>query len=132
MPTACIKEDTMMDDFDYLVSESNAAWLDGRGDGRFEQYEHFYRTERAGRAEGFDLEKANEDYTKWVGGKPSRLLGMLSAQWFGKVIIAFFCIYMASRAVPTLARAAPAATAVLLCSAFVALRVFHRKRRKQT
>ncbi|WP_244259657.1 hypothetical protein [Paraburkholderia phenazinium] len=130
MPTACI-EDMTMDDFDYLASESNAAWLEGRGDGRFEQYERFYQTERTSKAESFDLEATNEGYATWAGARPSRVLRMVSAQWFGRVLVAFFCVYLASRTVPTLARAAPVATAVLLGTAFVALRVFHRKRRKQ-
>jgi hypothetical protein len=130
-PTGCTDQ-FQMEDFDYLSPDSNAAWLEGRGDGRFEQYERFYQTERSSKAESFDLEASNEGYATWVGGRPSRLLRMLSAQWFGKVLVAFLCVYLASRAVPMLARAAPVATGVLLGTAFVALRVFHRKRRKQT
>jgi len=120
-----------MEDFDYLSPDSNAAWLEGRGDGRFEQYERFYQSERVSKAEAFDLEAANEGYAQWAGAQPSRLLGTLSAEWFGRVVVAFFCVYLASRALPTLARAAPIATGVLLATAFVALRIFHRRRRKQ-
>lgn len=43
-----------MEDFAYLAKESNAAWLAGRGDGRFERYEKFYQCERAGNASGLD------------------------------------------------------------------------------
>jgi len=119
-----------VEDFDYLLPDSNAAWLDGRGDGRFEQYERFYQTERAGRADAFELETVNEAYALWAGQQPSVLLRMFSAQWFGRVLVAFFCVYMGSRAVPALAGAAPLATGVLLGSVFVGLRIFHWKRRK--
>jgi hypothetical protein len=120
-----------MDDFDYLARESNAAWLEGRGDGRFEHYERFYQSERQRQAAAFDLERANEGYPQWVAHQPSRLLSTLSAPWFGRVIVALFAVYIGSRAVPALASAAPAATGVLLVVAFAGLRVFHRRRRRQ-
>jgi hypothetical protein len=118
-----------MEDFDYLAPDSNAAWLDGRGDGRFERYERFYQTERAQQADGFDLERSNEDYAKWASRQPSRLLSLLSAQWFGRVAAAFFSVYMASRTVPALAGAAPVATGAMLIVAFVGIRVFHWRRK---
>ncbi|NVH76283.1 hypothetical protein FSB08_28080 [Paraburkholderia sp. JPY432] len=122
-----------MEDFDYLAPESNAAWLDGRGDGRFEQYEQFYRDERARLAEGFDLKTVNEGYQDWAGRQPSRLLSMLSAPWFGRVAVVFFCLYMGSRLIPLVAKLQPVATGGLLIAAFVALRVFHwRRRRRRT
>jgi hypothetical protein len=120
-----------MEDLDYLVPESNAAWLDGRGDGRFERYEQFYQDERARLAEGFDLKKSNEGYEEWANRQPSRLLSMLSAPWFGRVAVVFFSLYMGSRLIPAVAKLQPVATGGLLIAAFVSLRVFHWRRRKQ-
>jgi len=118
-----------MDDFAYLARESNAAWLDGRGDGRFERYEQFYRDERALVAEGFDLKKTNEGYEEWASRQPSRILSMLSTPWFGRVAVVFFSLYMGSRLIASVAKLQPVATGVLLIAAFVSLRVFHWQRR---
>ncbi|RKT10646.1 hypothetical protein B0G69_8080 [Paraburkholderia sp. RAU2J] len=119
-----------MEDFAYLAKESNAAWLAGRGDGRFERYERFYQNERAGNASGFDLEKSNEGYVEYSSSHPSPLLSFLSAPWVGRLAIALFALYMGTRIVPQLARVGPAVTGIGLVVAFVGLRVFHRRRRK--
>ena len=120
-----------MEDFDYLATDSNAAWLDGRGDGRFERYERFYQEERAQQAEKFDLEQTNEGYGEWVSRQPGRILSVMRGRWFGQVLIAFFSVYMGSRLVPTLAGRLPVATGAMLALAFVGLRVFHWRRRKR-
>ncbi|MFM0046044.1 hypothetical protein [Paraburkholderia sediminicola] len=120
-----------MEDFDYVVRESNAAWLDGRGDGRFERYESFYQGVRAQQEGDFDLEKANEEYAETAGKLPSRLFSMANSPLFGQLAIAMLAILIASRAVPVLAQKVPYVTAGLLAAAFVALRVFHRRRRKR-
>ena len=120
-----------MDDFAYLARESNAAWLDGRGDGRFDRYEKFYQNERAVNAAGFDLEKANEGYVDYVSNQPTRLLSLLSAPWVGRVTIALFALYMGTRVVPQLAKIGPAVTGIGLILAFIGLRVFHRRNRKR-
>lgn len=120
-----------MEDFDYLTPDSNAAWLEGRGDGRFERYERFYQAERAQQADSFDLAQSNEGYAKWVNQQPSRLLSTLSASWFGRAAVAFFSVYMGARLVPTLAAAAPIVTGAMLIVALIALRVFHWRRRKR-
>ncbi|WP_175035421.1 hypothetical protein [Burkholderia lata] len=119
-----------MDDLAYLVSESNAAWLDGRGDGRFERYERFYQSERERQAETFELEQVNDAYPEWVGSQPPRVLGMLSRPWFGKVLVAFTCMYVGTQAVPAMSSAIPYKSTVLLGVAFVGLRVFHWRRRR--
>ncbi|MFL9886755.1 hypothetical protein PQR66_27190 [Paraburkholderia agricolaris] len=120
-----------MEDFDYLVRDSNAAWLDGRGDGRFERYESFYQETRAQQAGDFDLEKANEEYAETAGTSPSRLFSMANSPPFGQLAIAMLAVFIASRAVPVLAQKVPYVTAGLLAGAFVALRAFHRRRRKR-
>ncbi|MFC0403143.1 hypothetical protein [Paraburkholderia rhizosphaerae] len=114
-----------MEDFDYLASDSAAAWLEGRGDGRFERYEQFYRLERASRKD-FDLERTNLSFAEQ---QPRRLSATISAPWFGRVVVAFFSFYMAAKTVPMLAGHAPFATGGLLVVAFIGLRIFHRKRR---
>ncbi|APA90634.1 hypothetical protein BJG93_33115 (plasmid) [Paraburkholderia sprentiae WSM5005] len=120
-----------MEDFDYLVPESNAAWLDGRGDGRFERYERFYQSERAIDTAGFDLETTNEGYREWASRQPSRLLSSLSAPWFGRVAVVFFCLYMGCHLVPGLAKAMPEATGGMLLVVFIGLRMFHRRRSRK-
>ncbi|MFL9995238.1 hypothetical protein PQR34_32425 [Paraburkholderia sediminicola] len=120
-----------MEDFDYLVRESNAAWLDGRGDGRFERYESFYHAARSQQAGEFDLEKANQQYAETAGKSPSRLFSMANSPLFGQLAIAMLAVFIASRAVPVLAQKVPYITGGLLAAAFVALRVFHRRRRKR-
>jgi hypothetical protein len=120
-----------MEDFAYLAKESNAAWLDGRGDGRFEQYEKFYQSEREADAAGFDLERVNDCYGNFASDKPSSLLSLLSAPWVGRVAISLFALYMGTRIVPQLAKIGPAVTGIVLVVAFVGLRVFHRRRKRR-
>jgi hypothetical protein len=81
-----------MEDFDYLAADSNAAWLDGRGDGRFERYERFYHQERAQQAEKFDLEMTNDGYGEWASRQPALMLSFVSGPWFGQVAVAFFSV----------------------------------------
>ncbi|AOJ10098.1 hypothetical protein [Burkholderia mayonis] len=119
-----------MDDLAYLVAESNAAWLDGRGDGRFERYERFYQSEREKHGEAFELERINDAYPDWVGGQPPPVLGMLAKPWFGKVLVALTCMYVGAQVVPAVSSAIPYKSTVLLGVAFVGLRVFHWKRRR--
>lgn len=118
-----------MDDFDYVVRDSNAAWLEGRGDGRFERYESFYRGMRTRHAGEFDLEKANEAYAAQGRQSSSRLLLLASSPQFAQFSIGLLAVFIASHAVPALARQLPYATGALLLAAFVGLRVFHRQRR---
>ncbi len=119
-----------MDDLAYLVAESNAAWLAGRGDGRFQRYERFYRSEREKQAATFELEQVNEAYPDWVGSQPPRVIGMLASPWFGKVLVALTCMYVGAEVVPTVSSAMPYKSTALLCAVFVGLRIFHWKRRR--
>ncbi|AEA65817.1 hypothetical protein bgla_4p0210 (plasmid) [Burkholderia gladioli BSR3] len=109
---------------------SNAAWLAGRGDGRFQRYERFYRSEREKQAATFELEQVNEAYPDWVGSQPPRVIGMLARPWFGKVLVALTCMYVGAEVVPTVSSAMPYKSTALLCAVFVGLRIFHWKRRR--
>jgi hypothetical protein len=120
-----------MEDFAYLTRESNAAWLDGRGDGRFERYERFYQSELAGSPLGFDLEKSNEGYVEYTDSLPAPMLSFLNAPWVGRLAISLFALYMGTRIVPQLAKVGPSVTGIALVAAFVGLRIFHRRRRKR-
>jgi hypothetical protein len=119
-----------MDDFDYLAADSATAWIEGRGDGRFERYEQFYQLERSSR-DDFDLEHINDSYAAGSGQHSPRFTHIVSAPWFGRVIVAFFSFYMAAKAVPMLASRLPFATGGILIVAFIGLRVFHRRRRSR-
>ncbi|WGS55103.1 hypothetical protein LFL96_34700 (plasmid) [Paraburkholderia sp. D15] len=120
-----------MDDFDYVVRDSNAAWLDGRGDGRFERYESFYQDSRAKQADEFDLEKTNEAFAKVAGRSPSRLFALASSPNFARLAIALLAVFITSRTVPLVAVKLPYATACMLAGALVALRIFHRRKRNR-
>ncbi|PVX85820.1 hypothetical protein [Paraburkholderia unamae] len=117
-----------MDDYGWLVRESAASWLRGGGDGRFQTYERFYRKARLQDA-GFDLEAANEDYGQWLEERPSRLVGALARPAVAHGLIMLVALWSASRALPTLASAAPKTTGVALVAAFIALRVMRQRRR---
>ncbi|MBN3776566.1 hypothetical protein G3O06_03175 [Burkholderia sp. Ac-20345] len=119
-----------MDDFAYLVADSNAAWLNGRGDGRFERYERFYQARRETQMESFELEQINDAYPDWVGSQPPAWLGLLVKPWVGKVLVALTCMYVGAQVVPAVSTAIPYKSTVLLGVAFVALRIFHWKRRR--
>ena len=119
-----------MDDFAYLVPDSATAWLAGRGDGRFERYERFYRAEQDRHAENFDLETANDEYGNANATEPNPVWTIINAPWVGSIVVVFFCVYMGSQLVPALTTVAPKATSVGLLVAFFGLRIFHRRRRR--
>ncbi|WP_175831154.1 hypothetical protein [Burkholderia cepacia] len=119
-----------MDDLAYLIVESNAAWLDGRGDGRFERYERFYQSAREKQGETFDLEQVNKAYPEWVGTQAPPVVGMLSRPWFGKVVVTLTCMHIGAQAVPVMSAAIPYKSTVLLGGVFVGLRVLHWRRRR--
>jgi hypothetical protein len=118
-----------MDDLAYLVPESNAAWLDGRGDGRVEAYEAYYSRTREALADGFDLEAANEVYPQWLAQRPARLLQMLNGPAVGKALVTILVLSIAAQAVPQLALRVPMGTCGALVAAFI-VRLFFRRRGK--
>ncbi|KVF68203.1 hypothetical protein [Burkholderia vietnamiensis] len=118
-----------MEDFAYLCADSNAAWLAGRGDGRYERYERFYHAQRATHADGFDLEQINEQYGEWAGRRSAAALAAFNAPWVGKVAVACCCAYLGSHIVPVISARAPQATNIMLAAAFIGMRIFHRRRK---
>lgn len=120
-----------MDDLAWMVRESAAAWLRGHGDARFPGYEAFYRDAWRAGTDSFDLEKLNEDYANCVSERPSRLAIGLNRPVVGQALIAVLAAWIGAHTVSIAAGMAPKATAGLLVATFVALRVFHRKRRRR-
>jgi hypothetical protein len=119
-----------MDDVAWMFRDSASAWLRGYDDGRFAGYESFYRARQA-ESGSFNLEELNEEYAEWVAERPSRAIVLLNRPIVAQALIALAAVWVAAQALPHLAGAAPNSTAVLLVAAFIALRVFHRKRRKR-
>ncbi|MEM5316056.1 hypothetical protein [Paraburkholderia sp. JHI869] len=120
-----------MDDLAWMVRDSASAWLRGYGDLRFDQYEGFYRKARKAGGSPGDLEQINEEYAQWIEERPSRLVSLLNRPVFAHALIAVTAVWISGQAVPRLAGIAPKSTGGLLVAAFIALRVFHRKRRKR-
>ncbi|MCP3718509.1 hypothetical protein [Paraburkholderia sp. CNPSo 3281] len=120
-----------MNDLAWMVRDSTSAWLRGYGDLRFDQYESFYRKALTVHGAPSDLEQINEEYTRWIEGRPSRMLSLLNRPVVAHALIAFTAVWIGGQAVPHLAGIAPKSTGALLVAAFIGLRVFHRKRRKR-
>ena len=120
-----------MEDLAWMVRDSTSAWLRGYGDLRFDQYESFYRTARKADDSPGNLEQINEEYARWIEERPSRIISLLNRPAFAHALIAFTAVWLAAQALPHLAGVAPKSTGGLLVAAFIALRVFHRKRRKR-
>jgi hypothetical protein len=121
------RDSLSVDDLAYLVPESNAAWLEGRGDGRAEVYEAYYVRTRMALADRFDLQTANDEYPQWIARRPSSLLRALNAPAIGKALVTLVVLSIAARAVPHLALRLPMGTGGALAAVF-ALRIFVRRR----
>jgi hypothetical protein len=114
----------MMQDFAYLFPDSVAAWLRGQGDGRFQRYDRYYRSDRA-RAlcpDVFDLEKSNELFS--VRSRSAQ--GRVAAAWNSKSfrVLAMFLILLCggSLMLPRIGPSQPLASGAVICIAFVGLR----------
>ncbi|WP_213766523.1 hypothetical protein [Caballeronia sp. dw_19] len=119
-----------MVDFAYLFSDSAASWLQGRGDGRFAAYEHFYRRAKAAAAETFDLEVSNEEYPLYLQSRAPWLIGVLNSGAFRYLAIMLIFTYAGALFVPKIAQLAPIPTGVVLACVFIAIRVKRRKQRR--
>lgn len=116
---------TDMQDFAHLFGDSVAAWLRGRGDARFQQYERYHRADRSTKTGGvdFDLEASNERYARSCRRPNSRLVDALESKAFKSLIVFFVIAWGGSLLLPTVGKSQPVATAVVLCALFALLRV---------
>ncbi|MDT8842542.1 hypothetical protein ParKJ_34470 [Paraburkholderia fungorum] len=123
-----------MQDFAYLFSDSAAAWLRGRGDARFHQYERFYRAGRASAqgADGFDLERSNEQYASFCRRSGNRLVQILDSKRFRSLMLFLVILWGGSLLLPTVGKSQPAAFGVVLCAVFVGMRVRARRGRSKS
>ena len=74
-----------MQDFAYLFRDSVAAWLQGRGDSRFQRYERHYRSDRetASSPEVFDLERSNVRFAQRFGSGRRQFVAVSKSKAFG-------------------------------------------------
>jgi hypothetical protein len=123
-----------MQDFAYLFPDSVAAWLDGRGDARFQRYEKHYRADRATALsdEAFDLERSNVRFAQRFGsGRPS-LAGVSKSEAFGALATVLILLCGGTLLLSSVGATQPTVVGGVLGVVFVALRVKHlRTRRRQ-
>ena len=120
-----------MEDFSYLFQDSAHAWLRGRGDSRFPTYERQYRAAQEAAGESFKLEDFNEIDKCPNQFRARPIARFLARPAFAKFAIACFIIWCSGRLVPVLVQRDPEGAAFLLVVAFVMLRIFHRRPKKE-
>lgn len=119
-----------MEDYAYLFNDSAAAWLQGRGDARFVDYERYYQSAHRASPSTLDLEDLNDHYAVVARSVPPKWLRTLGHPAFGKTVIALFAVWCAGQIVPSLALVSPNATGVGLIIALIGMRIYHRTRRR--
>ncbi|TCK32490.1 hypothetical protein B0G84_8295 [Paraburkholderia sp. BL8N3] len=114
-----------MQDFAYLFRDSVAAWLQGRGDARFQRYERHYRADlvMAPSHQPFDLETSNRRYAERCRHSPSGLVAVLDSKAFKQLSMFMVLLWGGSLLLPTVGKSQPIAAGALLCALFVGLRV---------
>lgn len=114
-----------MQDFAYLFSDSVAAWLNGRGDARFQRYERHYRIERAAAndASAFNLERSNEQYATRCRRTKFSPVSILDSKPGKSLIVFLIILWGGSLLLPTVGKNQPVAAGIVLCALFVGIRV---------
>jgi len=114
-----------MQDFAYLFRDSAAAWLQGRGDARFQRYEKYHRADLAVAPSfhPFDLELSNRRYAERCRHSQSRLVAALDSKAFKQLSIVVVLLWGGSLLLPTVGKSQPMAAGAVLCALFVGLRV---------
>jgi hypothetical protein len=122
-----------MQDFAYLFPDSVAAWLRGRGDGRFQRYEKHYRSDRgtAPIPEAFDLEKSNLLFSRRFGGDKCRFVSVLNSKAFAALGTFLIFLWGGSLLLSTIGTSQPVAAGVALCVLFTAARAYKLKARSR-
>jgi Flp pilus assembly protein TadB len=120
-------------DFAYLFPDSVAAWLEGRGDARFQRYEKHYRADRAAAQshEAFDLQRSNVRFAQKFGSGRGQFAGVWvsKSRAFGALAIFLILLWGGTLLLSSVGATQPVAVAAVLGVVFVALRVKHFRAR---
>ncbi|VXC82332.1 conserved hypothetical protein [Burkholderia sp. 8Y] len=122
-----------MQDFAYLFRDSVAAWLDGRGDARFQRYERHYRADRATvqSHEAFDLEQSNIRFAQSFGSGRRQFAAVSKSKAFGALATFLILLWGGTALLCSVGAKQPVAVAAVLAMVFVALRVRRFRARAQ-
>ncbi|SAL07289.1 hypothetical protein AWB81_08002 [Caballeronia arationis] len=120
-----------MQDFAYLFPDSAAAWLEGRGDARFQRYERHYRADRATvqSQEAFDLEQSNIRFAQRFGSGRRHSAAVSKSKAFGALATFLILLWGGTSLLSSVGATQPVAVAAVLGVVFVALRVKHFRAR---
>ncbi|WP_250537139.1 hypothetical protein [Caballeronia sp. AZ10_KS36] len=116
-----------MQDFAYLFSDSTAAWLEGRGDARFQRYERHYRADRATAEsqEAFDLEQSNTRFAQSFGPGRRQFAAVSKSKAFGALATFLILLWGGTALLSSVGATQPIAVAAVLAVVFIALRLKH-------
>jgi hypothetical protein len=122
-----------MQDFAYLFRDSVAAWLQGRGDSRFQRYERHYRSDRATASspEAFDLERSNVRFAQRLGSGRRQFVAVSKSKAFGALATFLTLLWGGTALLSSVGATQPVAVAAVLGVVFIALRVKHFRVRGQ-
>jgi hypothetical protein len=122
-----------MQDFAYLFPDSVAAWLEGRGDARFQRYEKHYRADRATvqSLDAFDLEQSNVRFAQRFGSGRRQFAAVSKSKAFGALATFLILLWGGTALLSTVGATQPAAVAAVLGVVFIGLRVKHFRSRRQ-
>ena len=122
-----------MQDFAYLFPDSVAAWLEGRGDARFQRYERHYRADRATvqSQDAFDLEQSNFRFAQSFGSGRRQFAAVSKSKAFGALATFLILLWGGTALLSSVGTKQPVAVAAVLGVVFIALRVKHFRARGQ-
>ncbi|MFM0051588.1 hypothetical protein [Caballeronia grimmiae] len=122
-----------MQDFAYLFPDSVAAWLEGRGDARFQRYEKHYRADRATvqSLDAFDLEQSNVRFAQRFGSGRRQFAAVSKSKAIGALATFLILLWGGSALLSSVGATQPVAVAAVLGVVFIALRVKHFRARGQ-
>jgi hypothetical protein len=120
-----------MQDFAYLFPDSVAAWLEGRGDARFQRYEKHYRADRATvqSLDAFDLEQSNVRFAQRSGSGRRQFAAVSKSKAFGALATFLILLWGGTALLSSVGSTQPVAVAAVLGVVFIALRVKHFRAR---
>ncbi|WP_250482513.1 hypothetical protein [Caballeronia sp. GACF5] len=122
-----------MQDFAYLFPDSVAAWLEGRGDARFQRYEKHYRADRATvqSLDAFDLEQSNVRFAQRFGSGRRQFAAVSKSKAFGALATFLILLWGGTALLSSVGATQPAAVAAVLGVVFIGLRVKHFRSSRQ-